>query len=485
MTNPKEPDSDLTALKARALKAYATKDYAASSDLYAQACEAQKAVHGADDAHLLYLYGRALYKVAIGKSDVLGGGESAPAKKTDSKGKGKGKEMEVIGEDEEEVEGKGKGRAVEKDEAPNAKKGVFSFAGDENWDDVSDEDGEQDAEASGDAEEAEDEMSAAWEILDLARILFEKQLSPASTTPPTTSPSSPSSTSPTTDDTNPDASKATKIMLADVYDLLGEVSLESESFAQARSDLAASLALKQALYAPESTLISEAHFKLSLALEFLAATEGMGEDESAALREDAAREIEASIASCKARIRKEGEGAASDEVAEMVGELEMRLRDLRAPVEGVEDPLAGRRGIWEGLGGGVVRKKEKAVVKEQVKEEAKTEAKEEGKLEVKAEESAGASRDGSRASSVAGKRKVEDLDEDDAEEEVKAKDGGKKARVEVEVKEDAHSEEEHIIANDIYEETADVTDEEDDDLMQEEEPIANPPSPRRWLSGRE
>jgi len=375
----------LATLKAQAAKSYAQKDYSAASDFYAQACELQSSINGDDNpqnAHLLYLYGRSLFQVALTKSDVLGG---KPAEEQDEKekkgGKGKGK-----GKDASKVEGEG-GDGKLKAPAPGvgAKGGFFSFTGDENWDDSEEEEGEgADAEEEdGDAEkEGSDDFTLAWEILDFARVLFLKQLGSSApsdestggeTTPakvadvpttgtdeskpivqetttdtsddPITLVPNPDSAPPTTSTTSTSAEikpdiKTLQTTLADTYDLLGEVSLESESFPQAAKDLRSSLELKLGLYPPASTLISEAHFKLSLALEFAAAGEDVTDDHRRKGREEAAVQMELAIASCRARIAKEEAelkelGADGDkdgkarkslkEAREMVGELEVRV----------------------------------------------------------------------------------------------------------------------------------------------------------------
>lgn len=340
MTAP-TADTDLTSLKARALKAYATKDYPLSADLYAQACEVQSNAQGDDNpknAHLLYLYGRSLYKVAQAKSDVLGGGaanekEAAPAKPQ--------KGLEDIAEEEAVSE-----QALKKDDAKA--KGLFQFQGDENWDDVDDEDDAAEEGAEG-GEEEEDDMTQAWEILDLARVQFEKQLAAAAAEKPAES-SAEDSTAETLADApvdtpadttdspaalSSDETRNIKTMLADVYDLLGEVSLESESFPQASKDLASSLTLKLELYEPHTTYIPEAHFKLALALEFSAAGEDVEEAEATRLREEAAGHLEKAIDSCRARIaREEAKLAASDSDSKGKG-----VAKSNAQIEDVQDMI--------------------------------------------------------------------------------------------------------------------------------------------------
>lgn len=357
MSAQESQESQLAQLKAKALKAYAQKDYATSTELYASACELQSTLHGENNpknAHLLYLYGRSLFEVALKKSDVLGGvtQEDKPEKEKKEK-KTKDKPSEAPATNSEVAIADKAEKSI-----PKAKAGLFQFTGDENWDDTDEEDEDEadEADEEGKAADEEDDFTLAWEILDYARVLFLKQLSPDSTAEanPADSTTTDTSTEPVTSIPNEDAAappddetKALKTALADTYDLLGEVSLESESFAQAAKDLRSSLELKLELYPTESTLISEAHYKLSLALEFTAAGEDVSASDRKKGREEAAEQMEMAIASCRARIKKEeaeievaeeGKGKGKETVTkslkdarEMVEELETRVYRTEFP----------------------------------------------------------------------------------------------------------------------------------------------------------
>ncbi|EPS37865.1 hypothetical protein H072_8367 [Dactylellina haptotyla CBS 200.50] len=331
-TTDPTPAQKLASLSAEAAKEYAHKNYAKAAELYASAAEQQAAVNGEENpinADLLYLYGRALYHCGLEKSDVLGtgvgSGEAAREKKR---------------ADGEEEESKGKGKAKRKaeelTEGGNLKKGVFSFQGDENYDVEDEEEDADDADDDGEQGEDDDDFTLAWEVLDLARVFFNKRLE----NPPE----------------DPEEVKKIKERLADVHDILGEVSLESESFKQACVDLEESLKIKQELYPVESTLITEAHYKLSLALEFASQGGGEGDadnevspEEQKKGREQAVKHMRSAIASCKKRVEteeqalKDSTGAkvgdkpkveaekSVEEGKDLVKELELRLRDLMAP----------------------------------------------------------------------------------------------------------------------------------------------------------
>lgn len=223
-------------------------------------------------------------------------------------------------------------------------KPFFQFTGDENFDDSEEDADDADhAQQDGEAGEDDDDFVNAYEVLDLARVLLLKRLEEEQT------------------------GKGKEIelsavvwqlkeRLADTHDLQAEISLEGERFPNAVVDSRAALNLKKELYPSESSLIAEAHYKLSLALEFSSVTQQKNESGEIvdggeatvddAMREEAACEMEAAIASCKQRIQKEEARHASslnelkgpdnsgvtqtniNEVKEMISEMEQRVSDI-------------------------------------------------------------------------------------------------------------------------------------------------------------
>ncbi|KAF3135371.1 hypothetical protein TWF594_008434 [Orbilia oligospora] len=338
-TDPPNPQK-LATISAEAAKEYAHKNYSKAAELYATAAELQALVNGEENpqnADLLYLYGRSLYHCGLEKSDVLGTGvgnsEAAREKKR------------------AQQEGGAEGELKESDKLK--KGGVFSFQGDDNYDVDDDEDYEDiddentaGGEGEGEGEEDDDDFTLAWNILDLARVFFNKRLEAA------------------TED--PETLKKIKERLADVHDILGEVSLESESFKQACVDLEESLKIKLELYPTESTLITEAHYKLSLALEFASQGGGEGDadnevspEEQKKGRDEAVKHMKSAIASCKKRVEAEETAIKSadgdkvgdkpkdeaeksvEEGKDLVKELELRLRDLMTPPQSTKPANLG------------------------------------------------------------------------------------------------------------------------------------------------
>lgn len=278
-------------------KLYAVKDYDQAATKYADACGAFNEENGQDDADLLLLYGKALFQAGVAKSGVLGGVSNV--------------EKKEVKEEQED------------DEKFQFEEGIAQEDEDE---DGNEEEGEEEGEEDGGEEEGDDEdgpeqsdFEAAWEILDLARSLFSKRLDELST----------DAEGPflKTDDEEPTSDYVTTLRnLSEAYDLLGEVSLESENFPQAASDLERCLELRQKLYNLRlSALISESHYKLSLALEFCV--------EDSELRKKAAEQMRLAISCVRLRNSNETDAAKKADTAELLKDLEERHNELKKDPE--------------------------------------------------------------------------------------------------------------------------------------------------------
>ncbi|KAF5355347.1 hypothetical protein D9758_006097 [Tetrapyrgos nigripes] len=226
------PEMTSEAALEQAKRAFALNKYEQAVEHYATALElaTQKFAEDSPEiADLYFAYGKALLENAISQNSVLG------------------KEKEKQEEPEEEPKASGSGNAP-----------VLSFSGDaedlEEEDPAVDlfaqaakEEAEMDAEQSEEEEdedaEPEDDFNAAWEVLDLARAIYDKQVQAGS------------------------ADENTTLKLADIYITLGDVSLETEKFDQAITDYEAGLDLKKKFLPLSSRQIAEAHYKLSIVLD--------------------------------------------------------------------------------------------------------------------------------------------------------------------------------------------------------------------------
>lgn len=320
--------NQLRNLTAQATLKYSVKDYNTAAELYSQATELQAEIQGelsSENADLLYAYGRCLYHVAVKNSDVLGSkvpgekceeGHTKPSSKRhkrqqtidEADGQQKRIAKEVVTEVVEEKEKDGPVRPGK--DGDKGSKTYFQFTGDENFDTSDDQEEEEEkegAEADGEAAEdanEEDDFVNAYEVLDLARVLLLKKLEEVE-----------NSSGKGKEKGESQRVLQLKERLADTYDLQAEISLEGERFSNAVVDLKSALELKNGLFPQESSLVAEAHFKLSLALEFSSVTQQKYENGEAdsvsdarvgeSTREEAALEMEEAIASCRLRIQKE------------------------------------------------------------------------------------------------------------------------------------------------------------------------------------
>ncbi|KAI1756096.1 hypothetical protein F4782DRAFT_484756 [Xylaria castorea] len=388
----------LADMVAKATAFYQSKKYEEAAEIFSTATERQAELNGEmapENADVLFLYGRCLFKVGQSNSDVLGGKAPVEKKKPGSAGKPKanksqaGSSAAAPGEQKTEVEAAtdegvatiAKKAGAEEEKVPDAKKPLFQFTGDENFED-SDEEEEADGDDQEEEDEEDDDLAVAFEILELSRVLFEKQLDEA------TNAEEPNEDDTVKDDTiQDDTAKENKLVrhtkerLSDIHDLLAEISLENEKYPEAIKDCRATLKYKRELYTEDSEIIAEAHFKLSLALEFASMTitsseDGADADADAgpktvdeAMRAEAAEELEKAIESTKLKLQnKEVELATSHapedndetrkqiaDVKEIIADMEQRLTELRKPpvdmttALGEDNPLTGLLG--QALGG--------------------------------------------------------------------------------------------------------------------------------------
>lgn len=369
VTEPSEAPASLRErlvdLTARATALNAVKKYEDAAELYAEAAEVQAEINGemaVENADILFAYGKCLFFVAQKTSTVLGGTAAGAqlknSKSGSARGEGREKKRRKI---EKETNGAGPSSSLQpvtetsepadvvpeevvEDNATASDKPLFQISGDGDWADSSDE---EEAEAE-EEEEEEDDFNTAFEVLDLARVLYLRKLDSQETT----TPDNDKGKSVASEESTP-AVKEIKTRVADIYDLQAEISLEGEKFDAAVTDLRSCLALKEELNPPESSLLAECHYKLSLALEAACQIQQRDKDGNPVgdisidwdLRNEAVVQQERAIESCKLRVSKETKEieamtdgkdkdkaqANVDDVQDMVSAMELRLVELRKP----------------------------------------------------------------------------------------------------------------------------------------------------------
>lgn len=308
----------LEALVKRAAAKDAIKDYNTAAELYSEATEIQAKLNGElslENADLLFTYGKALYNVAISKSDVLGSKVAGKAQ-SQTAANDQTSSANSVSVASNLIQGAvSSGTAQTEAIAPEAEpkdtqnKPYFQFTGDENFDTDSDtdEEGETGRDDDDSDDHDDDDFANAFEVLDLARILYHKKLGAF--------------------EQESGKGKATKIApelkkikehLADTYDLQAEISLEGEQFTDAVTDLRKALELRQSLFPMEDPSIAECHYKLSLAMEFGAVKHDDSEGEANLLkvdgemRKEAVVQMEKAIESCRVRISQEQKKLVND-----------------------------------------------------------------------------------------------------------------------------------------------------------------------------
>ena len=354
------PEEQLRDLKAKATAEYAVKHYKEAAEYYSQATELQAELLGemaVENADILYSYGKCLFFLAQQTSNVLGGpaasaqlsSKKEPKKKRKLNGESStGQSSSIIGE----AVANAADVVPEQDINPEkSDKPLFQISGDaEGWD--SDEDEEPEGE---DEEDDQDDFADAYEMLDIARVLYLRKLEILEQN--ALDDSDKGKYIPSVNLTP--AVREVKSRIADIHDLQSEVLLEGEKYSEAVEDLQKCLALQEELQQPESSLLAECHYKLSLALEFSSQSQKRDADGNPVgditidwdIRNRAITQQEKAIESCKLRVAKETEKAEAmdkgsekdklladaEDVNEMISEMELRLADLRKPPVNVKE----------------------------------------------------------------------------------------------------------------------------------------------------
>ncbi|KAF2659532.1 hypothetical protein K491DRAFT_590896 [Lophiostoma macrostomum CBS 122681] len=361
----------LAELTSAAALQYSLKNFAASADNYADATEIQAELNGEmapENAELLFYYGRALHQVAIQKSDVLG---EKVAKEENKKPKASKKSRADNGEGSSAP---ANGAAnTEPKEATVDSKPFFQLTGDENWTDSEDADSDVDQ----GAEEEQNDLQDAYEIFEIARVLYTKQLEALES-------SNPADKGKGKAELTPEA-RAIKVKLADCYSFLAEILMENETFHDAVTDLRKSVELQEELHPLEHDHVIEAHYSLSLALEFASVrkvregqTGGLASSNEAEskeeeqeidyeLRKEAVTHTELCVQGLEARLQTARGALAQDNItpektkeleflikdkSEVLDDMKARLADLRADPKSqeynkIDDSVF--RGVLEGL----------------------------------------------------------------------------------------------------------------------------------------
>ncbi|BGP25723.1 histone-binding protein [Rhodotorula toruloides] len=251
---------------ARGIRALALRKYNDACDALAQALDASTSRHGdlaPENVESLVLYGKALLGSAIAQSAVLGG--AAPG--TGGEGANRDAPAGAAGPSTATAASSSTAAASAGPSNPN-----FHFGGDaedaedeERGDGDADEgeDGEGDGEGDDGAAggDREDDLESAFQMLDLARTILSNEIDAVEK------------------ELEEDAGerkeeleekrRKRKEKLAEVHRLLGDVATESEQFDNAVEEYTSALSILSHLLPPYDRALSELHMLTALALEFV------------------------------------------------------------------------------------------------------------------------------------------------------------------------------------------------------------------------
>merc|ERR1712115_726810 len=211
-----------------------------------EACELFTKVYGEtapECAETYFYYGKALLEMARLESGVLGnaldgGEEDDSQEETENE---EGEEKDGVADGEKEKNGEAGGETTMETESKS--EGETVEGGEKEGDDKNEQEAED--------EEDPSNLQLAWEMLELAKMVFTAQIEGAQKA------------------NLSDGLKATlEKRLCETYLTLGEVSLENENYVQAVEDISLCLERQQASLPADSRNIAETHYQLGVALGF-------------------------------------------------------------------------------------------------------------------------------------------------------------------------------------------------------------------------
>ncbi|KAJ1728294.1 hypothetical protein LPJ72_005542, partial [Coemansia sp. Benny D160-2] len=320
----------------RGTRAFALGTWAEAIDSFGELAAVTEQTFGGGSqryADCLVMYGRALLQHAMEQSALLaqraladaatttaGGSSSKSGGGGDKKKKEEEEELDAVegapakrakfsfeGEpDFRQVEGLGPGAEEEVGASGKAGEGASSKgkgkAVDEQQQQQSDEDEESDEnEEEEEEEEEEDDFAAAWDVLDVARVIQAKA-----------------------------TDRKSRLKYAETLMLLGDVSMESENFAQAATDFAQALEVKQQYLGnnnDDSRELAELYYKVALAHEY-------NRDTRRAL--ELMADVERILGNCLASLEASADAKDREEAValrDVLADVAEKVREWRAPPE--------------------------------------------------------------------------------------------------------------------------------------------------------
>jgi len=346
---PEEVQEEAIAFLTTGKRHLLVKDIPAAVSEFAQACELLSAAFGEtgkECAESYYYYGKALLEMSRLESGVLGNALDGVPEEDDEANSSKVEDpSKMTDEEKKEVEEK-VGEALKKnlvelekrdDETETEKtRKVETDKADENQEDEDEDEGmdegdESQEESSNeqmetdevtkddeqktdkDGEEEPSNLQLAWEMLELAKVIYAKQVE-------------------TTEDK---VKKAIEEKLCRTILTLGEISIENENYSQAVEDIQMCLK-KQGAFSKDSRLVAETHYQLGVAQGFNSQYDAAVESLNSAIQiiKERVKNIHVLVKSSEGK-KETGELEASiykkeiEELEELIPEIEEKITDTK------------------------------------------------------------------------------------------------------------------------------------------------------------
>ncbi|OWT41514.1 HAT1-interacting factor 1 [Cryptococcus neoformans Bt1] len=257
-------------------------------------------------APLLLAYGKALYDLASSQAGVMGR-EEPVRQEDDVPAETNNLNFVFSGDAPSDDEGEADDPEPEPESEPQASSSSAPAAAPAGTD----------AAEGDEVGELEDDYNAAWEVLDVARTIYEKIV----------------------DGLKEGEGNKERMLLSDCYLALGNVSCETENFPQAVQDFTAAVDIQNTIIPPSFRDLASAHYQLATALEFTPSpqsrTSALTHVESALSslvrrKEELLSSDESTLSEAIKKMTPKEKEAEMKDVEALMGDLQAKIEELKA-----------------------------------------------------------------------------------------------------------------------------------------------------------
>ncbi|AFR93579.2 HAT1-interacting factor 1 [Cryptococcus neoformans var. grubii H99] len=307
--DPQAIRAEVEKLVAEGKKAVALHQWEQGVDRYATALDRMRLLVGDADpemAPLLLAYGKALYDLASSQAGVMGR-EEPVRQEDDVPAETNNLNFVFSGDAPSDDEGEADDPEPEPESEPQASSSSAPAAAPAGTD----------AAEGDEVGELEDDYNAAWEVLDVARTIYEKIV----------------------DGLKEGEGNKERMLLSDCYLALGNVSCETENFPQAVQDFTAAVDIQNTIIPPSFRDLASAHYQLATALEFTPSpqsrTSALTHVESALSslvrrKEELLSSDESTLSEAIKKMTPKEKEAEMKDVEALMGDLQAKIEELKA-----------------------------------------------------------------------------------------------------------------------------------------------------------